>query len=263
MEKRWRSRLALQSYPVTRGANLATDSLVISQPNLSAPRPAVADAWHTVLLLVVSIAWGAWGYFGAARMRVAPHPHRAAMYIFTILLEWCVVAYIAWGVHRHGSSLREVIGGRWNSATDFLKDAAIAAGFWILALVVLLCTAVALHTPRGGEAIRFLLPQTRVEILLWVLTSMTAGICEETIFRGYFQKQFIAWTGNVAAGVLLSAAAFGAGHIYQGGRSAILIAVYGLLFGILAETRKSLRPGMMTHAWHDGFAGLAGRLLVK
>ena len=183
MEQRWRSRLALQSYSVTRGANLATDSLVISQPNLSAPRPAVADAWHTVLLLVVSVAWGAWGYFGAARMRVAPHPHRAAMYIFTIFLEWCVVAYIAWGVHRHGSSLREVIGGRWNSATDFLKDAAIAAGFWILALVVLLCTAVALHTPRGGEAIRFLLPQTRVEILLWVLTSMTAGICEETIFR--------------------------------------------------------------------------------
>src|SRR5882724_11414078 len=55
----------------------------------------------------------------------------------------------------------------------------------------------------------------------------------------------------------------GRGIFIRGGRSAILIAVYGLLFGILAETRKSLRPGMMTHAWHDGFAGLAGRLLVK
>jgi hypothetical protein len=57
---------------------------------------------------------------------------------------------------------------------------------------------------------------------------------------------------------LLSAATFGGGHLYQGGRSAILIAVYGLLFGILAEMQKSLRPGMITHAWHDGFAGLAG-----
>src|SRR5260370_1270632 len=95
------------------------------------------------------------------------------------------------------------------------------------------------------------------------MPSATAGICEEIIFRGYFQRQFSAWTGNVSAGVLLSAAAFGAGHIYQGWRSAIIILVYGLLFGILAETRKSLRPGMMTHAWHDGFFGLAGRLIAK
>jgi len=50
--------------------------------------------------------------------------------------------------------------------------------------------------------------------------------------------------GNVSAGVVLSAIAFGAGHIYQGWRSAIIILVYGLLFGILAEFRKSLRPGM-------------------
>jgi membrane protease YdiL (CAAX protease family) len=108
-----------------------------------------------------------------------------------------------------------------------------------------------------------LLPQNQLEIFLWILTSITAGICEEIIFRGYFQRQFSAWTGNVSAGVLLSAAAFGAGHIYQGWRSAIIILVYGLLFGILAEFRKSLRPGMMTHAWHDGFAGLAGRLIAK
>jgi membrane protease YdiL (CAAX protease family) len=196
-------------------------------------------------------------------MRVAPRPHRAAMYIFTILWEWAAVAYIAWGARRHGSSLREIIGGKWNSLKAFLFDVAIAAGFWLVALVVLLCTALALHTTRGGQAIRFILPQSKLEILLWILTSMTAGICEEIIFRGYFQKQFSAWTGNVSLGVLLSAAAFGAGHIYQGWRSAIVIAVYGLLFGILAEFRKSLRPGMMTHAWHDGFAGLVGRLVVK
>ena len=242
---------------------MATDSLAISQANLPERRPAVAAAWHTVLLLAIIAAWSAWGYFGAARMRVAGNPHRAAMYIVTILWEWALVAYIAWGVRRQGSSMGALIGGRWNSAKAFFLDIAVAAGFWGTALVILLCAAIALHTPRGGEAIRFMLPQTRVEVLLWVLVSVTAGICEETIFRGYFQKQFIAWTGNVAGGVLLSAAVFGAGHIYQGARSAAVIAIYGLLFGILAETQKSLRPGMMTHAWHDGFAGLVGRLLLK
>jgi CAAX protease family protein len=196
-------------------------------------------------------------------MRAAQNPHRAVMYSFTVLWEWSIVAYIAWGAKRHGSSLRELIGGKWNDWKAFLKDIGIAAGFWLIAIVVLGVTSFALHATKAGQNVRYLLPQNHLEISLWVLASMTAGICEEVIFRGYFQRQFSAWTGNVRAGVLLSAAAFGAGHIYQGWRSAVVILVYGLLFGILAEMRKSLRPGMMTHAWHDGFAGLVGRLLVK
>jgi len=242
---------------------LAADSIAIAQPNLPASKSTVAGALHTVILLAVIAVWSALGYFGTLRMRPAQNPHRAAMYVFTILWEWSVVAYVAWGVNRHGSSMRELIGGKWNNLKAFLKDVAIAAGFWLIALTVLFCTAVALHATRAGQNIRFLLPQNQLEIFLWILTSITAGICEEIIFRGYFQRQFGAWTGNVSAGVVLSAVAFGAVHIYQGWRSAIIILVYGLLFGILAEMRKSLRPGMMTHAWHDGFAGLAGRLLVK
>jgi len=218
---------------------------------------------HTIFLLAVVAAWSTWGYFGAVRMRAAQHPHRAAVYVLTILLEWSVVAYIAWGAKRHGSSLGELIGGKWNDSKSFLRDIGIAAGFWLIALVVLFATALALRADKPGPSMRFLFPQSHLEIALWILTSLTAGICEEIIFRGYFQKQFIAWTGSVPAGVLLSAAVFGAGHIYQSGKSAIIIGVYGALFGILAEMRKSLRPGMMTHAWHDGLVGLAGRLLVK
>jgi uncharacterized protein len=218
---------------------------------------------HTIVLLAVIAAWSTWGYFGAVRMRAAQNPHRAAVYVLTILWEWSVVAYIAWGTKRHGSSLRELIGGKWDDSKAFLKDVAIAAGFWLIAIVILFAAALALHATKAGQNVRFMLPQNHLEIFLWILTSITAGICEEIIFRGYFQKQFSAWTGSIPAGVLLSAAAFGAGHVYQNGKSAIIIAVYGLLFGILAEMRKSLRPGMMTHAWHDGFAGLVGRLIAK
>ena len=242
---------------------MPTDLLVISQENLPASKSTVAGAMHTVVLLAVIAAWSTWGYFGAVRMRAAQNPHRAAVYFLTILWEWSVVAYIAWGAKRHGSSLRELIGGKWDDSKAFLKDVAIAAGFWLIAIVVLFAAALALHATKAGQNVRFMLPQNHLEIFLWILTSITAGICEEIIFRGYFQKQFSAWTGNIPAGVLLSAAAFGAGHVYQNGKSAVIIAVYGLLFGILAEMRKSLRPGMMTHAWHDGFAGLVGRLIAK
>jgi len=63
---------------------LATDSIAISQPNLPAPKSTVAGASHTIFLLAV-IAWSAWGYFGASRMRTAQNPHRAGMYELTVL----------------------------------------------------------------------------------------------------------------------------------------------------------------------------------
>jgi membrane protease YdiL (CAAX protease family) len=111
--------------------------------------------------------------------------------------------------------------------------------------------------------VQFLAPQSPVEIALWIALSVTAGICEETIFRGYLQKQFIAWTGSIPTGIFLSAAVFGLGHIYQGVRSTLVITVYGLLFGILAQWRSSLRPGMIAHALNDTVGGLALRFMPK
>ncbi len=40
----------------------------------------------------------------------------------------------------------------------------------------------------------------------------------------------------------------------------ITITVYGALFGLLAWWRRSLRPGMIAHAWTDIFSGvISGR----
>jgi membrane protease YdiL (CAAX protease family) len=113
------------------------------------------------------------------------------------------------------------------------------------------------------QAARLLAPQNYLESILWVALSVTAGICEETIFRGYLQRQLVAWTRSAPAGVLLSAVLFGAGHVYQGGKATVVIGVYGLMFGILAEARQNLRPGIITHAWHDAITGLLVRFLPK
>jgi len=91
--------------------------------------------------------------------------------------------------------------------------------------------------------------------------STPAGICEEIIFRGYLQRQFSAISTSAFAGVLLSAVVFGAAHGYEGGPRMLLIGVYGLMFGLLAWWRKSLRPGMIAHAWHDAISGAVLQLL--
>lgn len=88
--------------------------------------------------------------------------------------------------------------------------------------------------------------------------SLTAGICEEAIYRGYFQRQFIAMTRNVAAGIALSAALFGAAHLYQGISHTLQIALLGVMRGIVAYWCRSVRPGMIAHALQDVLGGLVG-----
>jgi hypothetical protein len=61
--------------------------------------------------------------------------------------------------------------------------------------------------------------------------------------------------------VLASSLIFGVAHGYEGASGIIAITVYGAMFCLLTIKRDSLRPGMMAHAWHDIFSGIALMLL--
>lgn len=221
----------------------------------------VAGVVHTLVLLLLLAAVAVAGYFSTHRQSADHNPHRWVFYVTTMAWEWLVFGYIYWGLRRRGRSFRNIAGDRWRGATNFFLDIAIAFGFWIAALFILSLVAHVVHATGMAEAARILAPQNYLESILWVALSVTAGICEETIFRGYLQRQLVAWTRSAPAGVILSALLFGAGHIYQGTKSTVVIGVYGILFGILAEARQNLRPGMMVHAWHDAITGLVLRFV--
>jgi hypothetical protein len=227
------------------------------------PFESVASPLHTVFLLVVFAALVALGYFSIHRQGQEREPHRMFFYLITMAWEWLLVAYIYWGLRRRGKSIRNIAGKSWTSASAFFLDIAIAFGFWIAAILILSIVARLVHATGMAEAARRLAPQSLFESVLWIALSVSAGICEEMIFRGYLQRQFVAWTRSVPIGVLLSAVLFGAGHVYQGTKATVVIAVYGLMFGILAEVRQNLRPGIMTHAWHDALTGLVIRFVPK
>ncbi len=223
----------------------------------------VAGPVHTLFLLLVLAAVAVLGYFSIHRPATAHQPNRLFFYLLTMAWEWLLVGYIYWGLRRRGKSLKNITGKSWRSASDFFVDVAIAFGFWIAAIFVLSIVARLVHATGMAEAARRLAPQSLFESILWIALSVTAGICEETIFRGYLQRQFVAWTRSAPVGVLLSAVLFGVGHIYQGTKATVVIGVYGLMFGILAEVRQNLRPGIMTHAAHDAITGLVVRFLPK
>ena len=213
----------------------------------------VASLWHTLLVLVVQgvLSYRAAVSFGKVHALV--DANRAGLYERTMVTEWVMLGLVLIGVWWHGSSLLTVLGERWRSVRHLLRDVGIA----VLLLMVTIAISSFGRGAGNASAAHSILPQGRTEIWLWVALSVTAGICEEAIYRGYLQRQFIAVTKNVPAGIVLSAAAFGGAHLYQGVPQALKIALLGVVCGIVAYWCKSVRPGMISHAWQDILGGLA------
>jgi CAAX protease family protein len=187
---------------------------------------------------------------------------RALGYLMVAGLEWFLVAFIWFGIRLRNVRLSELVGGSWPRARAVLRDFGIAAGFLICANIVLAGVAYLLRA-KTPESVRGLLPQGRVETIMYLLLALTAGICEEIIFRGYLQRQFSAACKSLPTGLVLQGIAFGAAHGYQGLKFMVVIAVYGCLFGLLAAWRRSLRPGMMAHFLQDGVLGLISAHYLK
>ncbi len=160
-----------------------------------------------------------------------------------------------WGADRlpRPASLGDII-GHWGTWKAVARDLAVSVPF----LAVWFGAARVMHRvlgPDQSRSINNLLPQSTVEIVLWIAVSISAGVCEEIVFRGYFQKQFAAYTNSMIAAVLLQGVVFGLGHSYQGLKQVVIISVLGMLYGWFAAWRRSLRPNMICHAWTDIWSG--------
>ena len=233
----------------------------IAAPRIESSSPKlVAPWWHTTLLVALFLGLALSGAFFHRHARSEPgglqqHPHLVPMYLSLIAMEWGLVYYVWNGLRRTGTKLSELIGGKWASVKDVLVDAGLALGLWTTWKLVETAWDRWLGTGHAAS-IQTFLPQRALEILLWIGVSMSAGVCEELVFRGYFQRQFHAWSHSLWMAWVLQALLFGISHGYQGIEACVRIAVYGALFGLLALWRGSLRPGMMTHAGSDILSGI-------
>ncbi len=217
----------------------------------------VAPWWHTVLLIVLLAA----GSFASAlHSRHADlAAHRALRYALGIGTEWCMFLVAWWGLRFRRVRLAEILGFR-RGARAWGEDLAAAAVFWIVSIMILAVIRLILVLCRvdlGAKTVLALAPHSALELLVWIGLALSAGFCEEFVFRGYLLRQFSSPLHAVWLGVLVSSLVFGIAHGYQGIGGMLSIAVYGALFCVLALLRSSLRPGMIAHAWQDIFTGVA------
>jgi len=254
------------------------------QPELSAPAPApivaepvtnkpgpIAPVWHTLLIVGLILA----NSFAGSSKLSAVHGtgSRIALYGGTFIVQSILILLIWFGIHLRKVRMRDLIGGRWPTVESFLLDVMLAGAFLVVSDLILFGLRIAVGTidihnmqKTVDDTMRMLgplAPHTYLEAGLFVLLSVAAGLFEEIIFRGYLQSQFRGLSKNAAVGIIGSGIIFGLAHGYQGNRGMIVIAVYGMFFGILAHFRRSLRPGMMAHAMQDSLAGFTLFRLVS
>ena len=218
----------------------------------------IAPVWHTVLLVSIFLGLTIAGalfqrHAQSTSGALQQHPNVVPLYLSVIAVEWFLVYGVWAGIRDRGLRLGDLVGGRWNSGKNILIDVVLAIAVWLLWVGIQ--AGVSRIVPSHAKSVSVLLPQSFQEVVLWMATSLTAGFCEEIAFRGYFQNQFQAMTRSPAAAVTIQGILFGISHGYQGLRAIIMIILFGFLYGILAFWRKSLRPGMILHAWSDIYAG--------
>jgi hypothetical protein len=175
--------------------------------------------------------------------------------LFLVVFEWTWF-FIAWfGIRRFGKfTFAQVVGGNWNRASRVFLDLGIGLGV----LIVLLALGTLLQQflsrfESSSAPLRSMAPQNVLEASAYLAAALTAGFVEEFVFRGYLQRQLTAFSGSVVIGSALQILLFTQGHYFQGLVRLIPVALFGLLFTVLALWRKSLRPGMIAHGLGDGF----------
>ncbi len=100
-----------------------------------------------------------------------------------------------------------------------------------------------------------LVPRTTGEYRGMIVVALTAGVCEEFLFRGFVTWYFLAfWPGSrmsLVLAVIISAILFGFAHVYFGVQHVRVSAVVGVVFSVVVLAAGSLLPAMILHATMD------------
>lgn len=104
-----------------------------------------------------------------------------------------------------------------------------------------------------------MMPRSPEETRWFNRLAMTAGVCEELLYRGYLIWYLTHWLA-LAPAVLVAGVIFGFGHAYQGLRGIAVTTLVGLFMSAVYLLTGSLFASMVFHALMDLHAGHVARV---
>ena len=215
-----------------------------------------------LLVLFLAIGIPLWDWYEIPRLKASTEPRKKVRYyhrIATVL--WLCALIVVLSIGPSTAFSIKLAPGQipWlQSGSRALK---VVEGITVGMLLAIFVPAVlALRSPvvraKAGRAARrfaFILPSSQEERRWWWLVCITAGVCEEIIYRGfllhYFHTQPFQLTLTVA--LVVSSVIFGIGHLYQGAMGAVQTAILGFVFGVMFIVTGNLLLPMFVHAVLD------------
>jgi membrane protease YdiL (CAAX protease family) len=200
-----------------------------------------------------------------AKPRVEP-AERVSLYCSTIAFQWIAAAVAGWRAWAHGFTAAQLglaVPHRLRLLSITVLGAALIVTLQWLNLRRMGRSASPLRGPLQALAER-ILPQSKMEMIPFFALAITAGLCEEFLYRG-FGMAALSRTGLPTTLVLVvSSVLFGMAHLYQGRAGFVSTTLLGILLGISRVALGSLVPVAVWHAGVDVIAGIAGpRYLIN
>ena len=219
-----------------------------------------------LLAAAVVLLFPLWDVWEARRLREAVRPgSKSPVYLRIIAILW-LFAGAALLVFPLSSLLRAPMSLGSGIPPSAAWIIAATAGVGQLLPVVLARFDAGLRARLAAalDEIGYLVPRTAREKLLFAGVSVTAGITEELIYRGFLMRYLAAgpWGLSAAAALAVSSLAFGVAHAGQGAKGMLLTGVVGLLLGGLYLASGSLLLPILLHTLID-LRALAAAHLVR
>lgn len=192
--------------------------------------------------------------------------HRVRFYRRSMVELWLLTpAVLSWWLwsRRTAAAIGIGVPGGWAFWVGIVVVAALSAALGYQVAVVrssAVAQAQVRKQFRGVPAL--IVPHDKLERRMWIGLSLTAGFCEEILYRGFLMWYVMTWLPGAAA-VLVSAVVFGMAHLYLGwGLGVLRASVVGVVFGAAYLLTGSLWVPMVLHAAVDVTSGLTGSVAL-
>jgi membrane protease YdiL (CAAX protease family) len=176
----------------------------------------------------------------------------AFKYLGVVVAEWLQLSSV-WFIVRSGFRPLDLIG-----VAQSRKQLLIEVAFGIGLGVVEATYSVLPILLRNAHPHMNLVPRLPGEAILAIAASLSAGVVEEIVYRGYLQRLVTDVIGNIWVAIALQAEAFAFAHLYEGGHAVGIIAIQSLVTGYLAYRLKNLRLVIVAHVTLDVIVSLTG-----
>jgi membrane protease YdiL (CAAX protease family) len=192
---------------------------------------------------------------------ISSSSQKVSFYRYILIAQWPNAALALWIAGPGNLFYPPASQGNALPAYARILFAVLLAAFFILGLMPFLQSlrgekvraayAAAYH--RSLDDVSKLLPDTHEERLWFAAVSITAGVCEEFLCRGFMFRYLdgIALHLPLLPTMLLASAIFGVNHIYQGKPGMLKTGIAGLAFGGLFLFTGNLLLPILLHTAVD------------